>query len=334
MSRLSDYIDSNLTKLPEDYRNYVTSRSCLFCDDTHDSYPIATFNGGQHHEDSGAHACHECFLEIEDARTSILDIIPPATTHLKRIRKYVYEGAFDFDVDLYYAHDGDNLMKDHCYFCNKDLIITEGDTIEVPMDITTEFSGGRVRRCGNCKRTCDSQTGNGSMFVVNSWLKTKCVSCRRDYAITPSEHKNRQNEGTEGKHLCPSCVYQNPSPLPSLDNYKSRYAELVCSQLDCEDTILVDRTLSKQAIKELYFPPSTSGNVYCEKCNIGQKPVALFRFPKIQKLVARFFMIGKEEYKVTVWHKQSLAFSKTYQGELQNVTLDLLHDLEEKSYSI
>jgi len=333
--RLTNYLESRLTKVPEDYKRLASTNSCLFCEDTHDAHPVYIYNGGVPDHNSGCHACSECNSEIVEVQQYMASEGLPFTdsqtvqeSTTRRIERYVMKGEFDSDIHEFYEHDEDGVYHDACYFCHTIKPKTMR-TITVPVDVTTLFSGGKVKVCEECSVAISKISDPNAFYVVRNFHEEVCAKCLDPYLITPQERSDRQNNNTQGAHMCPRCCFQTVSQSGAGQSLKYRYQRHSCDSDSCPEEVYVDRSLTRLAVKERHF---RGKNLYCDRCNLIETPIVVVDLKN--RMIARFFR-EQESIRVTVYHKSSLILNETFKDMgIEEATLQSLDKLASSHYPV
>lgn len=296
--RLKRYLDSRGTILPHDFETYrkggINQDTCLFCKDIPADYPIyqymrseAAHNIGLVKVPTQTFCCMECFSESKEMYLDHSNLDPrlfddtPYNLRgnaLERIRKYVIEGTFTDEVELYYQHrigtkkDLSAPLKEHCYFCSKHLY-SGYKILDVPVRVSNYFTGGRVRYCKSCeheKNSLELTATNPADWSVLTRLD-QCKLCKIQYAVNVFEFKNRETAGTLLMHMCPSCCFkanvagENNETFGKREDKWSRYSECNCEY--CHEYFVVDLTIASTYLKRKYVSKDTK--LCCSVCNYG-----------------------------------------------------------------
>ncbi len=294
--RLTKYLESKGRKLPDDYKTYRSggprADCCLFCQDVPADYPVEVIYNDQFRTDTGTYACYECHQAIQK---EVYDDMRGDTwagfagDAINRINAFIYKMEFDETVDEHYQHlirDRDDepnyngpqgIFVEHCYFC-KVMCRDSAKIIQVPVQISRKLTGGEVRCCQRCLskiqriRVTDPLVPNRNQLLEPE----ECDSCGADYTITVHEQRQRDMDGSVGKHMCPACAHKSVwereyNEIFHVSNKEeSRYRTHKCGY--CDSPVLFDFTIPRRILQKRFI--SLENKVICSTCNYrGKFPI-------------------------------------------------------------
>lgn len=304
--RLIKYVESQGRKLPVDFVRYrnggINADICLFCGDVPADFPVEQYHSEHLHTDSGCYACYSCNQAIENQVASLMrnDIFAGANIDsISRIQKFVRTGEFDDSVELHYQHlikDRDDdpdyigyegIYTHNCYFCKS--ITPDVKLLQVPVTASSSFTGGHVRVCSNCNSKMSRFRAEDSYALdpLRIWEDDVCDACGADYLISIHEHRQREADGSIGKHMCPVCTHVRAfrGEKDSIFSVKAkdgtRYDMKRCSY--CSGSVLFDLTLSRRILTKNFV--SDEATIICSSCKYKNKsPIFVERLPATNRI--------------------------------------------------
>lgn len=367
MDRITSYIESQGTVVPEDVAKYrefgPLYDSCLFCGDVPADYSVKLFGNYFNRIDTprftytGANCCFDCDSQIKEALPDLFehekaDVSSFSNRARKRLNLFL-QGKFDEDVHLYYLHNEEGLtptdsqgveqvsIKDGCYFCGRTTKGREDSTlIQVPvMGEETFLTGGYVSSCSICNDYIRREE-NKALSIDPMYPIEVCVKCHANYLVDHKEKTNRRISKTISKHLCPKCAYEQAANLgsklkdeqPTTERYISHSCECCTNEFVLDLTMPLSYLEDKHSNNEL-------GIVTCEECPLYEGQYYNDNFPIYTEqlrsgVFARlYFYNGKVILQVKMHEggpSKSVLADLLYSGQLD----DCLYKAHEKLWEI
>lgn len=297
---LDQYLDSYGETLPNDWQDYSVGNKydfkCVFCDDYHQGHAVPRIDPlrNKERDDLGIFSCDADNAYVQQLRGQLgfeeeAYVDRDDNDHSNKRLNLLLNGLrFDPEVYKYYKHltDKDRYAthSHKCYICD-DSDWNEA-AIQVPVNFSTELSGGEVNICIDCKHDIkDINEVYQSLLVKTFLYKECCPECKQDYFFTEEEMDYRVRvkvKDLQAEFICPKCAHDKLDKLEDTSvfyNFEdaaprhtvpNRFVQLVCEC--CRRGFHVDRTVHSLYIDAVH--KITETEYICEECySAGHKKV-------------------------------------------------------------